>query len=192
MQLGELQAKVLAEIVNIMMKGEEEKHIVSSLARVLNTDHAVIFRCVQSLEEKALLESEQEVKKGKRFLVPTDFGAIIAFHECGVDYEKWVEKHGDSDARAELETLQGLVKNSNSRKVLYKSIQEFYLNNNLFSRGALTVHKSAYWNKLARLEIARTVAKLRKDDSNVVDEKAYQQLLKGLDVKLSQLVEIEG
>ena len=90
-----------------MMKGEEEKHIVSSLARVLNTDHAVIFRCVQSLEEKALLESEQEVKKGKRFLVPTDFGAIIAFHECGVDYEKWVEKHGDSDARAELETLQG-------------------------------------------------------------------------------------
>lgn len=132
------------------------------------------------------------MKKGKRFLVPTDFGTIIAFDECGVEYEKWVEKHGDSDAKAELETLQGLIKNSDSGKVLYESIQEFYLNNNLFSKGALTAHKSAYWNKFARLETERTVAKLRKADHEVVNEQAYQQLLKGLDVKLSQLVEIEG
>lgn len=186
MALGDLQKRVLTEIFNGAVF--EEGHTVSSLAKKLKTDHAVIFRCVQSLEERYLIKSEQKAKKAKRYLKLTSLGFVIAVEECGLDMEEITEKHGTKKELEHLSLFKKLLPDKTERRKGYLTVFKFWRNNNLFVNGESIVTDNPYWEKLTMLALMRGVTKVRTKNPAAVDEKEYQRLKKELDIPLSQLL----
>lgn len=169
-------------------------HTNSSLSSVLKKDETTTHISVKSLLEKQLVSLSEPREKNRRYIDATDKGAIHTFLIGNVDYEGWVEKYGDRDSKSQLEDLKLLVPKKDGRKRLYRVMHNFVLINNLFDKeGNSTLTKSAYYSKLARLEVFKESLAIKKEDPSAINMKQFTLLQKGLekDFNLKTLLDVE-
>lgn len=177
-ELGDLQKRVLTEIVNRRLE-DEEALVVNRLATILERDQTTVFKSVKILEEKRFIVSKQETNRGPRELEITHKGFFYTVKYCGIDFEGWLMKYYPKLVSSLISEIRNIVPKPENRRKVFESMALFALTNNLFDNmGAATIFTpGTYANQLATIDTLKTLIELRRNAPDAVNEKQLEKFL---------------